>query len=79
MGNFRPIPTKCWTKFLEHHGWKFTGRINGSHHIYKKTGAIRSIPVWSDKKEIPPSHIVQSLKTMGIDKKVAIDWFEKNC
>ncbi len=79
MGNHRPVDTKCWIKFLELNGWKFSGRKKGSHHQYSKKGALRPIPVWANKKQIPADHISQSLRTMNVQKSIAYKWFDENC
>jgi predicted RNA binding protein YcfA (HicA-like mRNA interferase family) len=77
MGNFRPIPTKCWILFLIHKGYTFD-RIKSSHHQYTKKGS-RSIPVWGDEKEIPALHIKTSCRTIGCTMEDAYQWIEANC
>ena len=46
----KTIPGDEFAKILERHGWKLL-RINGSHHIYGKTGSIVriSIPIHGNK------------------------------
>lgn len=75
----RPVKTKDWIAFLNYHGFTFSGRIKGSHHQYTKKGAIRAIPVWAEKKEIPANHIKISCRTIGVTAKEAYDWIENNC
>lgn len=77
--SLKPFETKCWIEFLKANGWTFSGRIKGSHHIYIKKGAIRSIPVWEAKKEIPGFHIQSSCRTMGTTYKIAYQWALENC
>jgi len=77
MGNFRPLPTKCWEKFLLSLGFK-PNRIKGSHHLWVKPG-YRTIPVWGDEKEIPAFHLKTSCRTLGKNVKDLYDWAEKNC
>jgi predicted RNA binding protein YcfA (HicA-like mRNA interferase family) len=49
MGNYRPLPTKCWELFLQRHGFK-NGRTKGSHDQWTKKGS-RTIPVGEMKKK----------------------------
>tara|TARA_R110002096_G_scaffold373012_1_gene566549 strand:+ start:72 stop:311 length:240 start_codon:yes stop_codon:yes gene_type:complete len=79
MGTLKPFETKCWIKFLQANGWSFSGRIKGSHHQYTKKGAIRSIPVWEAKKEIPGFHIQTGCRTIGTTTKIARQWAKDNC
>ncbi len=78
MGNFRPLQTKCWVRFIELHGFKFN-RIKGSHHMYTKKGSIRSIPVWGSKKEIPAGHLKTGCFTLGISMENLYNWADQNC
>ena len=75
----KPLATKCWIKFLELNGFSFSGRIKGSHHQYTKKGALRSIPVWADKKEIPGMHLHTSCRTIGTTVAVLYEWAKENC
>lgn len=50
----KPIAGKEFAKLLERHGWVLL-RIQGSHHIYGKTGSIARLSV--------PIHGNQPLKT----------------
>jgi len=76
MGNYRPIPTKSWIKFLEFHGYMLI-RIKGSHHIYTKKGR-RPIPVWGNEKEIPAMHIKTSCTSIGCSVEDVYKWIEEN-
>ena len=40
----KPVSGKRMCKILEGHGWRLD-RIHGSHHIYKKPGGGKAIPV----------------------------------
>jgi predicted RNA binding protein YcfA (HicA-like mRNA interferase family) len=40
----KPLTGKELCGVLERHGWTLR-RINGSHHIYNRPGALRPIPV----------------------------------
>lgn len=46
----KPISGKQLARLLEKHGWQLL-RIQGSHHIYGKTGRIErlSVPVHGDR------------------------------
>jgi predicted RNA binding protein YcfA (HicA-like mRNA interferase family) len=77
MGNFRPLPIKCWLIFLELHGFKLA-RVRGSHHVYTKRNS-RTIPVWGNEKEIPAQHLVTSCKTIGCTMAQLMEWAEENC
>jgi predicted RNA binding protein YcfA (HicA-like mRNA interferase family) len=50
----KSVSGKEFTKILERHGWTLL-RINGSHHIYGKSGSIARISV--------PVHGNSTLKT----------------
>ena len=77
MGNFRPLDTKCWEKFLSSFGFELD-RIKGSHHQWKKRG-FRPIPVWGDEKQIPPFHLKKGCETIGTTLVDLYAWAEKNC
>ncbi|MCX7706456.1 MAG: type II toxin-antitoxin system HicA family toxin [Anaerolineae bacterium] len=46
----KPISGKQLARLLEKHGWQLL-RIQGSHHIYGKTGRVErlSVPVHGDR------------------------------
>jgi predicted RNA binding protein YcfA (HicA-like mRNA interferase family) len=59
MGNFRPLPLRCWLAFLDLHGFKYA-RTTASHDQYTRRNS-RSIPVWGNEKEIPAQHLLPFL------------------
>lgn len=77
MGNFRPIATKCWERFLTKMGFAHT-RTKGSHDQWIKKG-FRTIPVWGDEKQIPAFHLKSGCISMGIDIKELYEWAKINC
>jgi predicted RNA binding protein YcfA (HicA-like mRNA interferase family) len=77
MGNYRPLPTKCWEKFLTQKGYIHV-RTKGSHHIWSKNGC-RPIPVWGAGKEIPAMHLKTSCGSMGIVLDDLYAWAAENC
>lgn len=77
MGNFRPLPTKCWEAFLTHCGYKLN-RIAASHHQWTKNGS-RTISVWGNEKEIPPLHLKTSCRTIGCTLEKLYEWANENC
>jgi predicted RNA binding protein YcfA (HicA-like mRNA interferase family) len=77
MGNFRPLPTKCWEKFLTFKGFKYK-RTESSHDLWTKPGR-RTIPVWGDEKEIPAHHLKTSCRTIGCDLNEVYEWAKGNC
>lgn len=77
MGNFRPLPLKCWEAFLTHMGF-VKDRITASHHQWTKTG-FRTVPVWGNEKEIPAQHLKSSCATMGTNLQALYAWADKNC
>ncbi len=77
MGNFRPIPLKCFLAFIDKYGYKFD-RISASHHIYTKK-ASRSIVIQGNEKMVPALHLKTNCKTIGCTTKVLYDWAEANC
>jgi predicted RNA binding protein YcfA (HicA-like mRNA interferase family) len=77
MGNFRPLPTKCWVAFLIFKGFKYK-RTESSHHQYTKPGH-RTIPVWGNEKEIPAFHLRTSCRTIGCTIDELYKWAEANC
>lgn len=78
MGNFRPLPLKCWEKFLTENGFIYHGRTKGSHDQWIKKGK-RTIPVWGDEKEIPAFHLKTGCRTIGIDLIDLYEWAKINC
>lgn len=78
MGNYRPLPTKCWEAFLTEKGYKYS-RTKGSHDIWTKSGSIRSIPVWGNEKQIPALHLKTSCRTVGCSLDDLYTWADKNC
>jgi predicted RNA binding protein YcfA (HicA-like mRNA interferase family) len=78
MGNFRPLPTKDFEKFLTYHGYQ-CDRIKGDHYIWKKKGAKRSIPIWGNEKEIPALHLQTSCRTIGCSMDEMYNWINGNC
>lgn len=77
MGNFRPLPLKCWEAFLLFKGFQ-QQRISSSHHQWTKKGC-RTIPVWGNEKEIPAMHLKTSCRSIGCTLKDVYDWADKNC
>jgi predicted RNA binding protein YcfA (HicA-like mRNA interferase family) len=77
MGNFRPLPTKCWEKFLTLKGFTYQ-RTRGSHDLWTKPG-YRTIPVWGDEKQIPAMHLKTSCRTIGCTTDELYSWAERNC
>lgn len=78
MGNFRPIPMKCFLAFIAQYGFKFD-RISASHHIYSKRGALRPITIQGNEKMVPAFHLKTNCRTIGCTTKELYDWAEKNC
>ena len=77
MGNFRPLPTKCWESFLTYHGFT-CNRTSASHDQWVKKGH-RTIPVWGNEKQIPAQHLKTSCKTIGCTTEELYAWADKNC
>lgn len=77
MGNFRPLPTKCWEKFLAFHGF-ICKRITASHYQWTRAGR-RTIPVWGDEKDVPPFHLKTSCKSIGCTLDELYEWAKTNC
>lgn len=77
MGNFRPLDTSCWEKFLTLKGFIST-RSKGSHFQWKKSGC-RTIPVWHDEKQIPALHLKTGCFTIGITMQELYAWADNNC
>lgn len=77
MGNFRPLPTKCWEAFLFFKGFRHT-RTASSHDQWTKKG-YRTITVWGDEKEIPAQHLKTSCRTIGCTLDELYEWAARNC
>lgn len=77
MGNFRPLPLKCWEAFLTLHGF-VKSRTSASHDQWTKPGK-RTIAVWGNEKEIPAMHLKTSCRTIGTTLAILYAWAEKNC
>jgi predicted RNA binding protein YcfA (HicA-like mRNA interferase family) len=77
MGNFRPLRTKCWEKFLAAKGFKHN-RTHSSHDQWTKPG-YRTIAVWGNEKEIPAMHLKTSCRTIGCTTDELYKWADKNC
>ena len=80
MGNYRPIRTACWIKFLNLNGFfKVPKRFTGSHFLYKKIGAVRSIPVRENDKDVPAFHLSTGCRTIGCSLDFFYEWATENC
>jgi predicted RNA binding protein YcfA (HicA-like mRNA interferase family) len=77
MGNFRPLPTKCWERFLTLKGFRYK-RTVGSHDQWTKKN-FRTIPVWGNEKQIPAYHLKTGCFTMGITMEDLYEWADENC
>ena len=77
MGNFRPLPTKCWIAFLLHKGYAYD-RTSSSHDQYTKEGS-RTIPVWGNEKQIPAQHLKTSCRAVGCTLEELYAWADENC
>ncbi len=78
MGNYRPLPTKCWEKYLRSIGFNYA-RTKASHDQWTKKGCFRSITVRGKDKEVPALHLKTSSRTIGVSLETIYDWAEKNC
>lgn len=78
MGNYRPIPTKCWEAFLLSLGCTYKS-TEASHDKWRCPGVNRSVIYRGAKKEVPFFHIATNLKTMGVTKEDFLAWIENNC
>jgi predicted RNA binding protein YcfA (HicA-like mRNA interferase family) len=74
---YKPLPTKCWEKFLSQHGFRYH-HTTGSHDQWKKAGK-RTIPVWGDEKEIPARHLKTGCDTIGVTVDDLYAWAANNC
>jgi len=71
MGDFRPIKTKLFIKFLLFQNcYKVKNKSKGGSHSYwKKPGLTRRITIREADKEIPPFHVKTNLETLGLEFK----------
>jgi predicted RNA binding protein YcfA (HicA-like mRNA interferase family) len=77
-GNFRPLPTKCVEKLLQHIGYS-KKRTSSSHDQWVKQGS-RTIPLWGSESQIPAQHlktITKNNPTWGLNE--IHNWAAKNC
>ena len=78
MGNYRPIKTKQFIKFLESHNcYRVAKKSGGSHSHWKRPGLTRRITIREADKEIPPFHIKTNLETLGLEFKDLEDFLKK--
>jgi len=78
VGDFRPIKTKLFIKFLILHGCFRVGeKSGGSHSYWKKKGLVRRITIREADKDIPPAHIKSNLTTLGLDFQDLEDFLNK--
>ena len=77
MGNFRPLPTKCWLQFLLLHGYS-RERIKGDHFQWTKKNS-RPIPVRENYKDVPALHLKTGCFTIGCSLQDLYSWADKNC
>lgn len=75
--SYRPLPTKCWEKFLTYKGYMYE-RTKSSHDQWVKKG-FRTIPVWGNEKQIPALHLKTSCRTIGCTLEELYEWADKNC
>jgi predicted RNA binding protein YcfA (HicA-like mRNA interferase family) len=67
MGDFRPIKTKLFIKFLLLHScYRVNHKSSGSHNYWKRPGLTRRITIREADKDIPPLHIKTNLTTLGL-------------
>jgi len=67
MGDYRPIKTKLFIKFLKRNGcYRLDSKSGGSHSYWKRAGLTRRITIREADKEIPPLHIKTNLETLGL-------------
>lgn len=78
MGEYRPIKTKLFLKFLqEHNCYRVKNKSTGSHSYWKRPGLTRRITVREADKEIPPFHIKTNLETLGLKFSDLQDFLDK--
>ena len=67
MGEFRPVKTKDFIKFLKKYNcYRVEEKSGGSHFYWKKPGLTRRITIREADKDIPPFHIKTNLQTLGL-------------
>lgn len=80
MGNYRrPIPTRCWVRFLKAHGCRFVSKHRTSHDKWECPGCFRPIIFRGADKEVPFVHFTNDLETMGVSLEYFWEWVRKNC
>ncbi len=77
MGNFRPLDTKCWERYLTLLGYQYK-RTAGSHDQCTKRNH-RTIPVWGDEKQIPAFHLKTGCRSIGCTIQDLYKWADENC
>jgi len=77
MGNFRPLPVKCFEAFLIANGF-IKDRISASHHIWTKKGVCRSVVIQGNEKEVPAFHLRTNCRTIGCTLDQMYSWAEDN-
>lgn len=78
MGNYRPIKTACFVKFLLSRGCISKG-MNASHAKYKCPCCFQSIIFQGAKPEVPAAHLKTCMKTLGSTLEELYSWVEENC
>ena len=78
MGNYRPIKTACFIKFLLSRGCTFES-MEASHTKYKCPNCLMSIIFWGKKKEVPAAHLKTNMKTLGLTLEDLYKWVDENC
>lgn len=77
MGDYRPIKTKLFIKFLKSHNCYRLKKSTGSHSYWKRPGLTRRITIREADKEIPPLHIKTNLETLGLNFKDLEEFIQK--
>ncbi len=78
MGNYLPLPTKCFEKYLTELGFKYI-RTKASHDHWTKKSCHRTITIRSKDKDIPSLHLKTNCRTLGVTLKDLYEWAERNC
>lgn len=78
MGNFRPLPTRCFVAFLLLNGFTYN-RTTASHDVYTRKGTFRSVIIREKDKDIPALHLKTNCQTIGCTLDVLYNWAETNC
>lgn len=71
-----PVRTQKFRKFLKEQGCSFR-RIKGDHEIWGRKDLMRDIVFITNEKEIPPFHLRNNLKTLGVSVYEFINWLNK--